>query len=137
MGGEMRVDSQEGKGSTFSFTARFMPQSRSPHHQAVAEINLAGVKTLVADDNSTNRLILNEALVSWGAHVTEVADGESALRELLKKLRSQPYQLVLLDCRMPDLGGFDVIQKFLERSSLAGMTVMVLTSDSRSADIAK
>jgi two-component system, sensor histidine kinase and response regulator len=137
MGGHIRVESTEGKGSTFSFTARFTPQICSPHHHAVPQINLAGVKTLIADDNATNRMILNEALASWGAHVTEATDGESALRELQKNQATQPYQLVLLDCRMPDLGGFDVIQRFMETSRLDGMTVMVLTSDSRSADIAK
>jgi two-component system, sensor histidine kinase and response regulator len=95
------------------------------------------VKTLVADDNETNRLILNEALSSWGALVTEVPDGTSALLELQKDHATKPYRLVLLDCRMPDLSGFEVVQKCMETSTLDGTTVMVLTSDSRSADIAK
>ena len=95
------------------------------------------MKILVADDNETNRLILNEALSSWGALVTEVPDGTSALLELQKDHATKPYRLVLLDCRMPDLSGFEVVQKCMEMSILGGMTVMVLTSDSRSADIAK
>ena len=136
MGGRIRVESTEGQGSTFSFTARFTVQSH-PERHSVYETDLAGVKTLVADDNATNRLILNEALSSWGALVTEVPGGESALLELQKDHATDPYQLVLLDCRMPDLNGFDVVQKFMRTSSLEGMTVMVLTSDSRSADIAK
>jgi CheY-like chemotaxis protein len=136
MGGEIRVESTEGQGSIFSFTARFTVQ---PHPQlhSVLETDLAGVKTLVADDNATNRLILNEALSSWGAMVTEVSGGSSALLELQKHHATDPYQLILLDCRMPDLNGFDVVQKFMNTSSLDGMTVLVLTSDSRSADIAK
>ena len=135
MGGRMRVESTEGQGSTFSFTARFTVQSHP--EPSVFEANLAGVKTLVADDNATNRLILNETLSSWGALVTEVSGGKSALLELQKGRATEPYQLVLLDCRMPDLNGFDVVQKFMSTSGLDGMTVMVLTSDSRSADIAK
>jgi CheY-like chemotaxis protein/anti-sigma regulatory factor (Ser/Thr protein kinase) len=137
MGGRIRVDSKEGTGSTFSFTARFAPQAHPPHRHSMPEINLAGMKTLVADDNATNRLILKEALSSWGALVTEAPGGESALLELQKAHAAEPYQLVLLDCRMPDLSGFDVVQKFMDTSTLDGMTVMVLTSDSRSADIAK
>jgi CheY-like chemotaxis protein len=101
------------------------------------EINLAGVKALIADDNATNRLILKEALTSWGALVTEVSGGESAVLELQRDHATEPYQLVLLDCHMADLSGFDVIQKFMSTSTLDGMTVMILTSDSRSADIAK
>ena len=136
MGGRIWVDSAEGQGSTFSFTARFPPQPH-PNHDIVSEINLAGVKTLVADDNATNRLILKEALTSWGARVTEVSGGESALLKLQTNQATEPYQLVLLDCLMPDLSGFDVVEKFMNTSSLDGMTVIVLTSDCRSADIAK
>jgi two-component system, sensor histidine kinase and response regulator len=137
MGGQLRVESIEGKGSTFSFTACFTPVAHpQPVHSAL-EIDLTGVRTLVADDNETNRLILNEALSSWGALVTEVSDGTSALLELQKDHATEPYRLVLLDCRMPNLSGFEVVQKCLDTSILDGTTVMVLTSDSRSADIAK
>ncbi|HTK86278.1 MAG TPA: response regulator [Nitrospiraceae bacterium] len=137
MGGQLRVESIEGKGSTFSFTACFTPVAHpQPVHSAL-EIDLTGVRTLVADDNETNRLILNEALSSWGALVTEVSDGTLALLELQKDHATEPYRLVLLDCRMPNLSGFEVVQKCLETSILDGTTVMILTSDSRSADIAK
>jgi two-component system, sensor histidine kinase and response regulator len=135
MGGQLRVESIEGKGSTFSFTASFTPVA---HPQPVhSTLDLTGVKTLVADDNETNRLILNEALSSWGALITEVSDGTSALLALQKDHATKPYRLVLLDCRMPDLSGFEVVQKCMEMSTLDGTTVIVLTSDSRSADIAK
>jgi len=100
-------------------------------------MDLTGMKTLIADDNATNRLILNEALTSWGARVTEVSDGAAALVELRKDYATEPYQLALLDCRMPALSGFEVVQKCVETSTFDGTTVMVLTSDSRSADIAK
>jgi two-component system, sensor histidine kinase and response regulator len=137
MGGQLRVESIEGKGSTFSFTASFTPVAHPQPVHSTPEIDLTGVKTLVADDNETNRLILNEALSSWGALITEVSDGESALLALQKDHATEPYRLVLLDCRMPDLSGFEVIQKCMEMSTLDGTTVIVLTSDSRSADIAK
>lgn len=137
MGGRIRVESIEGKGSTFSFTVSFTPLARSQHDRSASEIDLTGMKTLVADDNATNRLILNETLSSWGALVTEVSDGESALLELQKDHATEPYRLVLLDCRMPHLSGFEVVQKCMETSILDRSTVMVLTSDSRSADIAK
>src|SRR5688500_6635183 len=105
MGGRIGIESSEGEGSTFAFTARFTPQRDPQHRDSVAYINLTGIKTLVADDHATNRLILKEALTSWGARVTEVSDGESALRELQTNHATEPYQLVLLDGLMPDLGG--------------------------------
>ena len=137
MGGRIVVESIEGKGSSFSFTACFTPLARSSHDHPASEIDLTGMKTLIADDNATNRLILNEALTSWGARVTEVSDGAAALVELRKDYATEPYQLALLDCRMPALSGFEVVQKCVETSTFDGTTVMVLTSDSRSADIAK
>src|SRR6185503_7874064 len=117
-------------------TARFDLQESARAGSSTVEINLTGVRALVADDNANNRMILNEALSSWGAVVTEVSGGNAALLELKSQI-TEPYQLVLLDCCMPDLSGFKVIEQFAAVSTLEGMTVMALTSDNRSADIAK
>jgi CheY-like chemotaxis protein len=101
-------------------------------------VNLHGVRTLIADDNATNCLILREALSAWGAVVTEVMDGEAALIELQRAQGTgYRYDLVILDCLMPRMDGFDVIERFRDASNLAGVTVMVLTSDSSSSDIAR
>ena len=67
----------------------------------------------------------------------EASGGEAAITKLQSAEKAGfPYDLVLLDCRMPDLDGFAVVEKFYEKSSLAGMTVVMLTSDPRSTDIA-
>ncbi len=138
MGGWIWADSAPGKGSTFYFTLVFGIQPSPLRIASPAEINLHGVKTLVVDDNATNRLILKEALSSWGAMVTEVPGGEETLAELQRAYAAaEPYQLLLLDCRMPDINGFQVLEKINETSGMAGMTVVMLTSDNRSPDIAQ
>ena len=104
----------------FPSRACFTPVAHPQPIHSAPEIDLTGVKILVADDNETNRLILNEALSSWGALVTEVQDGTSALLELQNDHATKPYRLVLLDCRMPGLSGFEVVQKWMETSSSAG-----------------
>jgi CheY-like chemotaxis protein len=65
-------------------------------------------------------------------------DGRAALTELRRaEAAGHGYQLILLDCLMPEMNGFEVIGRFKETSNLTGVTVMVLTSDSCSSDIAQ
>lgn len=65
-------------------------------------------------------------------------DGQAALIELQRaEAAGHRYQLMLLDCLMPEMDGFEVIERFKETSNLMGVTVMVLTSDSCSSDIAR
>lgn len=138
MGGRIWVESQSGRGSVFSFTAQLAKQPPLAQLATDSEVNLHGVRTLIADDNATNCLILREALSAWGAVVTEVMDGQAALIELQRaEAAGHRYQLMLLDCLMPEMDGFEVIERFKETSNLMGVTVMVLTSDSCSSDIAR
>lgn len=138
MGGRIWVASQPGCGSAFSFTAQLPRQPPLAQVAMDSVLNLHGVHTLIADDNATNCLILRETLTAWGAVVTEMMDGQAALNELRRaEAAGHGYQLILLDCLMPELDGFEVIERFKETSNLTGVTVMVLTSDSRGSDIAR
>jgi CheY-like chemotaxis protein len=93
---------------------------------------------LAADDNETNRRLLEAMLTSWGVAATIVADGRSAVAALEQaRAAGRMFRLVLLDARMPDLDGFAVAERIRQEPGLAGVTVMLLTSDVMSGDLAR
>ncbi|MBF0318467.1 MAG: response regulator [Nitrospirae bacterium] len=135
MDGNIRIESALGKGSTFHFTATF-GLSRDIK-QTPDTTGMAGLKTLIIDDNATNREILTETLRGWGIAATSEEDAIGGLKELnLAKSAGLPYDLLLLDCRMPAMGGFEAAGHII-KASLAKKTIMMLSSDSRKGDCDK
>jgi len=133
MGGHIGLESEEGRGTTISFTARFGIQEEQKKPVEVAESyegKILGLKTLIVDDNATNRMILREILSGWGATPTEVEDGASGLIEMQEAWEAErPYDLVLLDYHMPVLDGMGMAERIKNNPELAGTTIVMLTSD--------
>jgi two-component system sensor histidine kinase/response regulator len=106
--------------------------------KAAIALNLTGLRCLVVDDYPTNRLILRETLFGWGATVEEADSGEQAMDILQQSLDSSPpFTLVLLDCRMPGMDGFEVIERIRADHRLSELTIIMLASDRWADDIAK
>jgi len=141
MGGKMWVESEEGKGSEFSFTVEFGIQKEKKTRTFIEpeEVDVRGISTLIVDDNATNRLILKEILTAWDADVVEASGGEEAISiyEAARK-KGKYFQLVLLDRRMPSVDGFEVAEIIREdKKSEETTTVMMLTSDYRISDLTR
>ncbi|MCP4610415.1 MAG: response regulator, partial [Planctomycetes bacterium] len=101
-------------------------------------VDVKGVKTLVIDDTDINRMILQKMLCELGAEVTEAEDGYRGLAALKNaKENGENFGLVLLDCRMPGMDGFEMMEKVNDELGIEGTTIMMLTSDSRSGDIGR
>ncbi len=130
MGGRVWVESELGQGSVFHFTAHFEVQTDSfVERRPTIAVMLSGVRVLVVDDNFSNRLILREMLSSRGAEVDEAEDGPSALEHIERaRVSGLPYKLMLLDCRMPEMDGFEVAER-VKAGAEQGLTVMMLSSD--------
>ncbi|MGH9470340.1 MAG: response regulator [Terriglobia bacterium] len=136
MGGEIWVESQEGRGSTFHFRAQLGIAPAQVASPAPAEPSaLAGLRVLIVDDNLTNRLFLQEVLRRWGAE-PRLADGApSALRALSEARRSgQPFQMILTDAQMPEVDGFGLAKQIRETPQVAGPVIMMLTSMGQRGD---
>lgn len=138
MNGHIWADSAVGQGSTFHCTLAFGIASNPPANRMTPQINLSGVHALVVDDHPTNRLILRETLGAWGATVSEAENGPASLAELKRASESAtPYELLLLDCRMPGMDGFAVAEAVNASPIRKGLTVIMLTSNHWADDIAR
>jgi len=137
MGGRLWVESEFGKGSIFHFTAEFGLAEETDQFKAEV-ISVRNVFILVADDNATNRRILEEMLASWEMRPQLVASGKAALSALEKSHQTgQPFPVVLLDAHMADIDGFAIARRIRSHPDLAGEVILMLNADSRQADLRK
>jgi PAS domain S-box-containing protein len=141
MGGTIGVESQEGKGSTFWFTAFFGAASagkqeaaaparatKSPGPGLPAPQRTAHI--LVAEDNATNRIVALAQLKKLGYRADAVANGVEAV----EAVATGRYGLVLMDCQMPVMDGFEATRLIRATASHAGLPIVALTANAMSAD---
>ena len=129
LGGELRVQSEPGKGSVFSFTLPAPPQPASERLQTSPRFS--SVPVLVVDDNATNRHIMSDMLRNMGLLPSLAASADEAMA-LLE--RSAGFPLILLDAQMPDKDGMTLAQEIKSTPALANSQIVMLSSMSRFMD---
>ncbi len=130
MGGRIGVTSIEGEGSTFHFTLPVTCADESEMGPERPLARLDGLRVLVVDDNATNRLIVEEMLASWGSLSVSAEDAIEGLAELTRAAsRGEPFDVVVLDNRMPEMDGMQLLALMREDPLFAKTGVVLLSSD--------
>ncbi len=131
MGGDIGVDSVEGEGATFWFTARFEIQTEQPGTQnlTVYPDSISGRRVLAVDDNDINRRILKAYLESWQCSYTVVSGGHDALAVIQKAdEQNDMYDVAVIDMMMPKMDGMQLALKIKEKKEWSGIRLIMLTS---------
>ncbi|MBT9597584.1 MAG: response regulator [Vitreoscilla sp.] len=132
MGGQLDMRSAPGRGSSFFFTLRFGLQQPGEGAAPLRHQGLLGSRALVVDDNAQAREVLVAMVQALGLQPDEAADGIEALRKM-GDAGTRPYDLVLLDWKMPGMDGITCAQRIrdMARPGARSPTVLMLTAFSR------
>ena len=138
MNGELGVDSEEGKGSKFWFTAVFEKQPKEQESPSMIIDEIENTRVLVVDDNAMNRRLLIEYLRSWHFRYDEVPDARSALKKLKEATaESDPYKIAILDMAMPEINGETLGRMIKEDEEISDTLLIMLTSLGSRGDAAR
>jgi signal transduction histidine kinase/CheY-like chemotaxis protein len=127
MSGDISVQSESGKGSTFTLSVELntcdAQQVTTKHTQQ--HVDLSKLKILVAEDNSVNQLVIKAMLSSLGITPTLVENGELAVEQV----KIHDFDLVLMDCQMPVMDGYQATALIRKTKSPEQLPVIALTAD--------
>ena len=126
MGGEIRVESESGRGTTFIFTATLGVAEAAQDRKFRLTRDLQGRRVLVVDDNRTSRKILVRYLESFNFDVTSVTSGEDAV--VAVRDADEPFLLVVMDWRMPGLSGLEAAERITKDTRLVEPPKIILVS---------
>jgi CheY-like chemotaxis protein/HPt (histidine-containing phosphotransfer) domain-containing protein len=129
MDGDIRVESEPGKGSAFIFTAVFgRARDLEKEVERIAPADLDKLKVLVVDDVASAREMLQSTLESFSFRVTCVDSGQAALDTLEAAPADDPFRLILMDWKMPGMDGIATSRRIKEHATLAHMPTIIMVT---------
>lgn len=137
MGGTIGVESREGQGSTFWFKVLFKAGVKPHELHSVADTVTpikvdTNIRILIAEDNPVNQMISMKLVKHMGFHADAVASG----KEALDALNERPYDLILMDCQMPIMDGYEATMAIRASKTLPNpqITIIAMTANAMDGD---
>jgi len=129
MGGQIGVESVEGRGSTFWFTARLEKSDLARPTRRETKVDPRGLRVLAVDDNNTNREILRSQLESWSLRASVAGSARQAMQMMREAVRlGDAYRFAILDMHMPEIDGAELAQQIKADPALRGAILISLSS---------
>ena len=138
MGGEIGVESELGKGAKFYFELPFsrgdliIRENKEKINSPVVDLDFSPFRVLVAEDNLINQRVILLQLEKLGLKADAVASGI----EVLESVRISSYDLILMDCQMPEMDGYEATRSIrgLSNEQLANLPIIALTANALNGD---
>jgi PAS domain S-box-containing protein len=133
--GTIQVSSKENEGSTFSFVLKFQKTNSETEFESEpveTDTEITGIKVLVAEDIALNQLLMRTLLEDFGFECDIANNGKIAV----EKLKTQNYDVVLMDLQMPEMNGFEATG-FIRNELKSDIPIIALTADVTTVDLAK